>query len=86
MTARKTKVGDVVLVTVDARMNNGSDEAAAVVTRVLDAGDDENRVNLKVLLDGDENLLLRNVVLENRRPKEPKEGEEPLPKHVAFSA
>lgn len=78
MTARKTRVGDIVLVTVDARSNNGSDEAAAVVTRVL-AGD-ENRVNLRVFLDGDETLNLRNVVLSGKRPKETED------KHVAFSS
>ena len=68
MTARQLKLGDTVVVTVDPRSNNGSPEAAGTVVRVLDG--DEDRVNLRVLLDGDGNLLLRNVPVLSKRPKD----------------
>lgn len=78
--SKKLNLGDMVLVTVDPRSNNGSDTAAAQVVRVLDVKD-EKRVNLRVLLDGDGNLLLRNVPVLD---KEPDEDDEDAPSVYAL--
>lgn len=62
------KAGDVVMVTVDPRENNGSSEAPATVLRVLNV-EGENRVNLSVHLDSDHPMNLRNVPVLNKAPK-----------------
>lgn len=67
MARGKLKLGETVLVKVNPRQNNGSDEAPATVVRVLDV-EDEDRVNLRVHLDGDETLLLRNVEVLSKAP------------------
>lgn len=63
-----SKLGDLVSVTVDPRSNNGSDMAAGLVVRALDG--DEDRVNLRVFLDGDGVSLLRNVPVLDSAPEE----------------
>lgn len=61
-------LGDMLLVSVDPRQNNGSNQAAGQVVRVLDTSDD--RVNLRVLLDDTEApLLMRNVPVLKSAPK-----------------
>jgi hypothetical protein len=72
--SKKSKLGDIVAVTVDPRSNNGSDMAAGMVSQVLDTEDD--RVNLRVFLDGDGVSLLRNVPVLS---KEPDEDDEDVP-------
>lgn len=89
MTRSKLKLGDTVIVATDPRGNNGADEAPAVVTRVLNV-EGEDRVNLRVHLDGEGTLVLRNVLVESSRPSEKTTndaGDEvvaPLPKNVAW--
>lgn len=68
MAARKLKLGEIVLVKVDPLQNNGSDEAPATIVRVLNV-EEEDRVNVRVHLDGDETLLLRNVEVLSKKPK-----------------
>lgn len=66
----KLKLGDQVLVNVPAQQNNGSTEAVGVVVRVLEtegSDDSDTRANVKVLLDGEDNLLLRNVPVLNKK-------------------
>lgn len=65
MAPAKLKKGDHVLVNVPPQQNNGDPEALGVVVRVLDV--DEVRVNVKVFLDGDSDLLLRNVPVLNKK-------------------
>jgi hypothetical protein len=89
MARSKLNKGDVVLVTVDPRVNNGDDEAVALVTRVLDG--EEDRVNLQVFLDGDANPNLRNVPFQSKKPSDDDDENgddngEPTPRHVAFKA
>jgi len=79
MSGSKVSVGTVVLTSVDPRTNNGSDEAPAIVTRVLDTEDKETRVNLRVLLDGDETLNLRNVPFDSKKPKDEDSDDEDAP-------
>lgn len=79
------QLGDIVIVNVEPRSNNGSSEAAATVVRVLDTEDD--RVNLRVLLDGDGDVLLRNVPVLSEAPEEPDEDDEdaePVPSTYAL--
>jgi hypothetical protein len=81
------KLGDTVLVTVDPRSNNGSSEAPGTVVRVLDTEDE--RVNVRVLLDGDGDVLLRNVPVFSEAPAEPDEDDEdaePAPSVYALHA
>lgn len=66
---RKLKLGETLLVKVDPRTNNGSSEAAAHVVRVLNV-EDEQRVNLRVLLDDPDTRVLRNVPVLAKRPSE----------------
>jgi hypothetical protein len=63
------KIGDIVFVKVDPRSNNGSDQAAALVVGVSE-GDDEERVNVRVFLDGDGVTLRRNVPVLSSAPGE----------------
>lgn len=69
MAAAKLKKGDNVLVTVHPHQNNGDPEALGLVVRVLDV-EDEDRVNVRCLLDGDETLLLRNVPVLSKKDSE----------------
>lgn len=64
-TSVSAKLGDTVFVDTDPKYNNGATEAAATVVQVLNTKGD-SRVNLKVHLDGDSELYLRNVVLTTR--------------------
>jgi hypothetical protein len=60
----KLKKGDQVLVNVPPQQNNGDPEAVGTVVRVLEtegSDDSDTRCNVKVHLDGDSDLLLRNV-------------------------
>lgn len=70
MTARKNKVGDTVLVRVDPRLNNGADEAPALITRVWDNG----RLNVRVLYDGPDTAWLTSVDFKSKRPKDDDES------------
>lgn len=56
----KVSKGDTVTVNVPPAQNNGDSEALGLVLRVLDV-ENETRVNVKVFLDGDGDMLLRNV-------------------------
>lgn len=72
-------MGRVVLAIVDPRINNGEDEAVGIITRVLDSENgDENRVNLRVLLDTGADQRLSNVLLLDERP----DSDEDLPDDV----
>lgn len=69
----KLKKGDQVLVNVPPQQNNGDSEAVGTVVRVLETeGSDfsDTRVNVRVLLDGDGDLLLRNVPVLNKKDAE----------------
>lgn len=54
---------------VDPRLNGGADVAAALVTRIKSAEDDnEVRVNLRVFLDTGADLRLTNVLVRAEAP------------------
>lgn len=74
------KRGDTLVVKVDPRSNNGSDEAVGMVLRVLDVEDGDS-VNVRVFLDGDSDALLRNVPVLS---SEPDEDDEDAPKQYAL--
>lgn len=76
------QLGEMVLVQVNPRQNNGEDRAPGLVVRVLDV-EDERRANLRVFLDGEEVLLLRNVQVLD---KEPDEDDEDAPTQFAVRA
>lgn len=59
------KLGDRLFVDVDPKYNNGASQAPADVVQVLDV-DGDPRVNLRVLLDSDSELYLRNVLVVSR--------------------
>lgn len=63
------KLGDSLVVHVNPLSNNGSSEAAATVTRVLNVAD-EDRVNLVAHVDSDRPLNLRNVLVLSKAPKD----------------
>lgn len=70
MSKAQMKLGDTVHVTVHPGQNNGSSVAAGQVVRVLNVDDDNTRLNLRVMVDGDETLLLRNVPLLTKKESE----------------
>jgi len=63
----KFRVGQSVVVQVDARQNNGGDVAPGLVTRVSE--EDDNRVNLRVFLDDGSDQRLGGVKMVNNEPK-----------------
>lgn len=73
--------GDTVLVNVPPAQNNGDPEALAVVLRVLDV-EDGTRVNVKVFLDGDGDMLLRNVPVLSQ--KDAKKDDAPSKRAVRY--
>lgn len=72
----EASIGRIVWVLVDPRRNNGVDVAAAIITRVNDDTRLPDTVNLRVFLDGDENLWLTKVPLVDERPSEDDENVE----------
>ena len=62
------KLGDTVFVPVDPRNNNTAAEAPATVVNVLDVEGDQ-RVNLRVFLDGDSEARMTNVRIGKRNEK-----------------
>lgn len=81
MGSSTVKKGDTLLVNVPPAQNNGDPEAMGVVLRVLDV-EDETRVNVKVFLDGDSDLLLRNVPVLSQ--KDAKKDDAPSKRAVRF--
>ncbi len=69
----KVSLGDTVFVPVDPRWNNGVVEAPATVVNVLNVKG-ESRVNLRVHLDSDAELHLRNVLVVGRSSKKDVDG------------
>lgn len=67
--SNKPAMGMVVYAVVDPRINNGEDVAPALITRVKGGEDEEQRVNLRVLLDTGADLRLSNVKLCDERPE-----------------
>jgi len=64
---QKPSKGRIVFVKVDPTMNNGDDEAPAIITRVFN----DQYVNLRVLLDSEAILWLTSVPLVDEPPAEP---------------
>lgn len=76
---QKASKGRIVLAVVDPRINNGDDEAVALITKTLETeNSDEQRVNLRVLLDTGADQRLSNVLLLDSRP----EDDEDLPEDI----
>jgi hypothetical protein len=69
----KVKLGQMVHTKIDSRQNNGHDIAPAFVTSIAtntDDGDNETRVNLRVLLDTGADKRLSNVLVLAKQPAE----------------
>lgn len=72
---RKVSVGDTVMVKVDPRANGGSDEAAAMVVGSTGEGDD-TRLSLRVFLNGDGDLLMKDVTWGSKPKDDDKSDDE----------
>jgi hypothetical protein len=79
MTKSNPAVGDRVKVHLDARSNNGSDEAVGFIVAYAEGADGESEtVNLRVLADSDEIPRLTNVPLLSKAPSADDEDVPPV--------
>lgn len=62
----KPSIGRIVHVIADRAKNNGSDVAAAVITRVWN----DTMINVKVLTDGDKDYWQTSINLYDERPQD----------------